>query len=252
MVFVDHFSEATDSYHSFRPHYPPELFDYIAAHSENHDTVWECGAGSGQATLGLAQHFGTVFATDASLAQLRGINRPGVHRITCRSESCPLATHSVDLVAAAQCVHWFDIDAFFHEVRRVAKPQSLVAVWTYAFPTITPEIDRFFFEFAEGVVGRFWAPQRALVNQRYRTLPFPFAELAPECFEWRASLTATDILGLWNTWSAVRQARRDLGYDPVEHFRERWIACWGGPTVERVVTWPITLRLGRVVAQESV
>ncbi len=247
-MFVDHFSEAAGSYRGFRPHYPPELFEHIAAHCAHHDAAWECGAGSGQATLGLTQHFDTVFATDASLAQLRGFTGTGVHRIACLSERCPLPDHSVDLVAAAQCVHWFDLEAFFREVRRVAKPQSIVALWTYNFPTITPEIDRFFLEFAEDVVGQYWAPQRTLVNEGYRTLPFPFTEIAPQCFEWRSTLTGPDILGLWDTWSAVRQARCELGYDPVQQFKDRWMLCWGGKDVERTVTWPITLRLGQLYA----
>src|SRR4051812_46586881 len=68
--FPDHFSAAAANYASHRPHYPPQLFAWLAAHTLHKSRAWDCGAGNGQAAIALAGHFREVIATDASTAQL--------------------------------------------------------------------------------------------------------------------------------------------------------------------------------------
>ena len=55
MSFKDHFSGHAADYASFRPGYPPELFDFVAALPRRRGTAWDCGTGSGQAAVGLAR-----------------------------------------------------------------------------------------------------------------------------------------------------------------------------------------------------
>ena len=64
--FPDHFSEIAESYATSRPRYPAELFVWLSGLVQRRKLVWECAAGSGQATLGLAAIFERVIATDAS------------------------------------------------------------------------------------------------------------------------------------------------------------------------------------------
>jgi len=54
-TFPDHFSGVASRYADFRPHYPAELFDYLATLVPRNSLVWDCAAGNGQATLDLAQ-----------------------------------------------------------------------------------------------------------------------------------------------------------------------------------------------------
>ena len=70
MNFKDHFSRLAAHYASFRPRYPPALFDYLEECCPRRDCAWDCACGSGQATLALATRFAAVIATDASAAQL--------------------------------------------------------------------------------------------------------------------------------------------------------------------------------------
>ena len=65
-AFHDHFSEVAARYANFRPHYPADLFDYLATLVSRDSLVWDCAAGSGQATVDLAARFERVIATDGA------------------------------------------------------------------------------------------------------------------------------------------------------------------------------------------
>ena len=55
MVFGDN----ADDYRAFRPEYPDALFAWLARAAKRNRLAWDCGAGSGQAALGLSRHFTT-------------------------------------------------------------------------------------------------------------------------------------------------------------------------------------------------
>ena len=60
----DHFSGVSSGYAEFRPRYPRSLYEFIADVAPNHDRVWDCGAGNGQASTDLAGSFRQVNASD--------------------------------------------------------------------------------------------------------------------------------------------------------------------------------------------
>ena len=61
-----------------RPTYPEALFAWLASLPASRKLAVDVGAGSGQATLALAQHFKRVIGTDSSASQLRrGQQRTG-------------------------------------------------------------------------------------------------------------------------------------------------------------------------------
>jgi hypothetical protein len=118
--FKDHYSGHADLYRAFRPTYPAALFEHLASLALGHDLAWDCATGNGQAALALTPFFRSVVATDASSQQVAQA-RPH-DRITYRvapAERTALGDASVDLVTVAQALHWFDLPAFYAEVRRV-------------------------------------------------------------------------------------------------------------------------------------
>ena len=44
------------------------------------------------------------------------------------------ADNSVDLVTSAQAMHWFDLDKFYAEVKRVLKRSGVLATYGYVIP----------------------------------------------------------------------------------------------------------------------
>jgi SAM-dependent methyltransferase len=246
MTFADHFSVGSASYAKFRPHYPDALFDFLAESAPAHHDAWDAGTGSGQAAVGLARLFESVIATDPSAEQ---IERATPHsRVTYRvepAERSGLKPSSVDLVTAAQAVHWFDRSRFWGEVRRVLRPKGVIAVWTYDLFEIAPPIDEIVRQFYGGTVGPYWPPERRLVEQRYQTIEFPFAEFDAPDFVIEQPMTLDDVVGYIRTWSATRAFMKDHQVDPVDDLVNELTRAWQSPE-RRLARWPIAMRVGRV------
>jgi ubiquinone/menaquinone biosynthesis C-methylase UbiE len=125
-AFTDHFSSVAGAYAGRRPRYPDTLFAYLATLPAERRLAWDCGAGSGQASLPLVRYFDRVVATDASAAQIGAAEpHPRVEYRVAAAEASGLAARSVDLITVAQALHWFDVDAFYTEARRVLAPGVL-------------------------------------------------------------------------------------------------------------------------------
>jgi ubiquinone/menaquinone biosynthesis C-methylase UbiE len=108
------------------------MFVWLANQCKEHDLAWDCGAGNGQASTELARYFKRVVATDASEAQIsQATPHSAVEYCVSPSESSGLDKSCTDIVVVAQALHWFDLASFYAEVRRVLKPDGLLAVWSY-------------------------------------------------------------------------------------------------------------------------
>ncbi len=68
--FKDHFSQQSQDYALFRPHYPDALGKLLAELSLGTKLAVDVGCGSGQLSEVLANYFDQVIAIDASAEQL--------------------------------------------------------------------------------------------------------------------------------------------------------------------------------------
>jgi SAM-dependent methyltransferase len=245
MSFKDLFSGHASDYARFRPRYPRELFSYLAQITPAQEWAWDCATGNGQAAIGLAEVFRHVIATDASENQLA--NAQAHNRINYRvgsAEQSGLPKESVDLVTVAQALHWLDRNAFFAEGKRVLKPNGVLAVWSYNLVKIAPEIDRLVETFYRETVGPFWDFERHLVETGYGTIAFPFDELSPPDFQMQAEWSLDDVLGYLRTWSATKGFIAAHEFDPVVDLSAELRSVWGNSEM-RIITWPLSVRVGR-------
>jgi len=181
--FKDHFSDAPARYAEFRPTYPEELFSWLASLCKEHECAWDCATGSGQAASGLAPYFQRVIATDASSEQIAHANGPAnVSFRVAPAEASGLENGSIDLIAVAQAAHWFNLPAFYAEARQVLKPSGVIALWGYGRLSLPGGMDEIFQRFYSQTIGPYWPPERALIDDGYRALDFPFAEITPPAF----------------------------------------------------------------------
>ncbi|HRP07313.1 MAG TPA: class I SAM-dependent methyltransferase [Gemmatimonadales bacterium] len=210
------------------------------------EMAWDCACGSGQATEGLVEFFDNIIATDASAAQLT--HAPAYPRVVwqvARAEESGLPDQSVDVVLIAQALHWFDVERFWAEVRRVVRPGGVVAALSYAYlHTGDRSLDALLRDFMAGPLGEFWPPERRHVDAGYGTLPFPFERLEPPAAAMTAVWDAGRVLGYMRSWSATRRAREVLGSDPVTAIEPELRERWG--TGEREVQWPLSILAGVV------
>lgn len=246
MNFEDHFSKHAETYALYRPHYPGELFAYLAGLTAEHSLAWDCATGNGQAAEDLVCYYDQVIATDASEKQI-GQAQPR-ERITYRvepAEETSLETNSIDLITVAIAVHWFDFERFYAEVRRVLKPNGVIAVWTYHRPVINPNFDARIAYLEDEILGDYWPEGLKYLQQHYQTVPFPFEELAVPEFFMHADWDLSQILGFINSWSAVRRYEEKWGYHPLKNIWDDFLADWGGPEKKNHICWPLYLRVGR-------
>lgn len=241
----DHFSRDSAAYHRFRPRYPEGLFRHLASLTDRHDVAWDCATGSGQAALGLAGHFQTVVATDASTAQIHHASaHPAIRYAVMAAEHAGLATASVDLVTVAQALHWLDLEVFYSEATRMLRRGGVIAAWCYGLLSVCPELDIVIRDLYGRLLEPHWPPERRLVDEGYARLPFPFAPLPTQAWHMTATWTWQELMGYLGTWSAVQRLQEEQGRDPFGSVSKRLQRAWGTAT-HREVHWPIALRVGR-------
>lgn len=247
MKFKDHFSRRAALYAACRPHYPESLFEYLAGLSAEHELAIDCGTGNGQAALGLANHFARVVAVDPSPAQISNATaRQNVEYRIAPAEKTGVTAKSANLVTAAQALHWFNPPKFFAEATRLLKPNGAIAVWGYGDPIMnSPALDELVHRFNRVKLEAYWLAERRLLLDGYRTIEFPFTELAAPPFELRANWRMNELVGYLRTWSSTARYFEVHGTDPVAELEPSLASAWGDPNTARVIRWPLYLRVGR-------
>ncbi len=135
----DLFSAQSKQYASFRPTYPKELYDFILSHVKNRSIAWDCGCGNGQVANDLSPYFEKIFATDLSAKQIENaVAAPNIKYFISKAEQTSFPDKSFDVITVGQAIHWFDFPAFYNEVKRVSKPDAVLAVWGIFFIAYFP------------------------------------------------------------------------------------------------------------------
>jgi ubiquinone/menaquinone biosynthesis C-methylase UbiE len=246
MKYADHFGTQTQNYLHFRPTYPRELFQYLASLVNEKNVAWDCGAGNGQAALTLANKFKRVIATDINQTQLDvAIKKENIEYRCCAAEETTIQDQSVDLITVAQALHWFDFEKFYREVKRVLKPQGIIAIWCYSLGKITPEIDVIIYRFYQTILNDYWPKERRYIDDEYKTIPFPFHEIISPQFIIEKQMTFSQLMGYLSTWSALKEYQKRNHKNPLEFVHAELQMAWGDTIRERIMHWPLHLRVGK-------
>jgi SAM-dependent methyltransferase len=244
----DNFSEQAASYARYRPTYPEALYTYVLEQVPHRQRAWDCGTGNGQVAVRLAENFEEVYATDISEQQLAyAIRKPNIHYLVSRAEQSPLPAQCVQLVTVAQAIHWFDLEHFYKEVRRVAEPGAVVAAWCYGMLEISPELDEHLSRFYFHTLGPYWDKERQLIDEGYSTIPFPFEEFTAPAFSINCNWDLHDLTGYLNSWSSVRKYIRARNEDPVTALVQQLKPYWEDAQEKKPINFPLHMRIGRVV-----
>jgi SAM-dependent methyltransferase len=241
----DNFSTASDKYAQFRPTYPSALFDFLLSLVPRRERAWDCGTGNGQVAVELAAAFDRVYATDISASQLRNaVAHEHIDYSVQPAERTSFPDAYFDLITVAQAIHWFDFDAFYREVNRTIRPGGLLAVIGYHLIRLSPAVDAVLDAFYRDVVGPFWDRERRYIDQRYQTIPFPYADIAAPAFRNTVEWSFDHLVGYIGTWSAVQHYRKAKGADPVALVYPALKEAWGA-ALTREGHFPILLRVAR-------
>jgi SAM-dependent methyltransferase len=258
--FLDYFSRVSASYARFRPTYPGGLFDTVAQYAPGLDCAWDCATGSGQAALGLSRHFREVIATDASPQQVE--QATPVSNVAYRvapAEACGLDAASVDAVAVAQALQWFDRDRFYAEVRRVGRPGAVLAVWFYAgrmsfdarIDAVTEAIHMVFLKhwppvYANLIQSMLHLDRPDCQEQLFSALSFPFDPLSVPSFELVVHWNLDQLIGALATSSAAQGCLASADQPRLLALFEELALVWGEPIQAKTGVETLAVRVGRV------
>lgn len=247
-TFKDNFSSHAATYAEHRVSYPPELFEFLSTQIENHQLVWDCGTGNGQAAVQLAQFFEKVYATDPSAAQIENaFLRPNIEFKVEKAEDCSLPDHSADLITVAQALHWFNFESFYKQVNRVLKPGGVFAAWCYDRPhSDDKRIDEIIAHMHDNIVGPFWQQENLMVEREYIDIPFPFREIETPAFEIREQWTTDRLLGHLNSWSATQRFIKAGNVDPMPALAERLQSAVQAQDQAIPLRWKLVVKAGRI------
>jgi len=220
------------------------LFRWLAGITPSRELAWDCATGNGQAAAELAEVFEGVIATDASEKQIANAEQhPRINYLIATAEKSGLDSNSADLITVAQALHWFDLEKFYSEVRRVLKLRGVIAATAYKLATVSTEIDAVVNRYYSEIVGKYWPAERVLV-EKFEELPFPFAEITTPQFEMVAEWSVEQLLGYLRTWSATQRFMASEKRDPLMEIEAELRRAWGER--QRKVVWPLTVKVGRV------
>lgn len=226
------FQGAAERYARYRPGYPPELFDRLAAYAglTAGSRVLEVAPGTGQATVPMVDRGWQVTAVELGedlAAATRAATRGAVPVHVAPFEEWPLPDEPFDAVVCATAFHWLDPAVRLPRMAAALRPGGAVAlVWTHHVAGGTLD---FFAEVQE--CYRRFAPDLAAVHSQPDEREIrPFTEelegeptltdVTADLFPVELEYTAEGYLGLLSTYSDHLRMPADR--------REALFDCIGG------------------------
>lgn len=128
---IDNFTGKAEAYAKGRPGYPKAVIDTIVGLAPKGTVFADIGAGTGKLTAKLAERGYSVFAVEPNAdmrKQLAITLAPfsNVKIINGTAETTTIPNQSIDILTVAHALHWFNLDEFRLECRRIVKPGGLV------------------------------------------------------------------------------------------------------------------------------
>ena len=248
---TSHFQTGGSDYQRYRPSYPIELVQSLASLCPNRRLALDVGCGTGQLSQFIADYFDLVIATDVSVSQLQNAQpRSNIKYLCETAEAMSLKSGQADVIVSAQAAHWFQLDRFYSEVRRVAAKDAVLVLVSYGVPYIESHLNSWFQRFYWQQLAPHWPKERYHVETGYQDLPFPFTTIPMPAFFIRRSWTYSQFVGYLRTWSGIKKLLSNGEGRLLELFEQRFSALWqdadASPQPVQQIVWPLSLRVGVV------
>ncbi len=246
-VHSNAFDSRSKEYATFRPTYPTELLQSLSALATNKSLALDVGCGTGQLTTLLSPYFDQVIGIDSSSKQLEQAKQaPNVKYHHQEAEKLCIPDDSVDLISVAQAAHWFDLDNFYQEALRVAKPNAILALVSYGVPYIQDPINTTFQQGYWQDTYEYWPSERKHVETGYRDLYFPFKELRLPNVRYQKEMYVEEFIMYIKTWTSYKKAEKTQeGLKRFNSFFKRLNKVWPENEAKEVI-WPISIKAARI------
>lgn len=241
-----HFEHGGANYAQSRPTYPESLAIELANLCASKTHAVDIGCGTGQLSVLLASQFDKVTALDPSASQIENAqqNAHVAYKIQ-GAEDTGIDNQSADLVVAAQAAHWFDLDKFYTEVKRIIRPNGILALISYGVPELEGTIGKRFDTFYWEDIYHFWPEGRKHVERGYQDLNFPFEEFTLSPLAIERTWNRDQFLNYIDTWSAKRKAKEAADLALFQAYSDELVSTWPDDQTHKI-RWPISARVTRI------
>jgi SAM-dependent methyltransferase len=225
-------------YARFRPGYPPELLERLAAAAGLDGTgrLLDLGTGTGQLAVPLSAYVAEVVAVDPEpemLAQLP----PGIHTVEARGEDVDETWGTFRLVTIGRALHWMAAEAVLETLSRVTSQVALVGDIAEQSEAMTELL-----AISRELLGERPAMQRPTIRYEAALRASPFADVLHLSAEVERTWTVDQLIGLaYSTSFASLQRVGDRREQFERALRERLRPRYD----ERIVVDAFLGRLGR-------
>jgi len=212
------FNQVAVDYDTYRPPYPPAVYDTIEAYAGAlaDRRVLDVAAGTGIGTRGLVARRARIVAVDLGVDMLSLLrNRsPEVSVAVSTGETLPFADGVFDVVACASAWHWLPAGRRAAEAMRILRPGGVIAVW-WGFGGISEEDPRCEAEralYTKWDVGRreLITPEPDFTDPAEDLVASGFADVTAHDLAETRDVSIDDHIGHVSTHSPVLALRDDL------------------------------------------
>ena len=126
-------------FYHFRPTYPTECIDFLIQKYDlnENSVIADIGAGTGILSIPFLERGMAVFSVEPNSDMFEELSKSlsQYQKSTCfqnTAENTGLADHSCDLIVVGSALHWFDIDKFRSECKRILKKDQIAVLSIYS------------------------------------------------------------------------------------------------------------------------
>ncbi|MCV2403326.1 class I SAM-dependent methyltransferase [Marinomonas sp. C2222] len=235
------------TYSKTRPMYPAELYHWLSQQVSSRGVVWDCACGTGQASVDLAAYFDVVEASDISESQVAAATpHRKVRYQACPAEKTSYPDNYFDVVCVAHALHWFDLDSFWAEVRRVLKPGGLFVCWGYNWLQAGEQVDKVITEDVLPHLEAYWPKNSRLLWNQYTDIAFPFEAIEVPNFDLTCFWSATQTMDFIRTWTASQLYIQEHGDAFLQSAASKVRNVWMEPNKKQEVSFPFFVKALRM------
>uniref|UniRef100_A0A6N2M1R7 Methyltransferase type 11 domain-containing protein n=1 Tax=Salix viminalis TaxID=40686 RepID=A0A6N2M1R7_SALVM len=246
------FVNQAKQYAETRPSYPQELFQSLP---QKIPLVTLCGMWAQEVgrLLDRAGIYKIVTGTNTSLKQLEFA--PKLPNVSYHHTApVMLGSELEETVSAQSSVDLFDLHAFYQQVKWILKkPYGVIVAWCYIILEVNDSVDSVLEQFHSIDSEPFWEPRLKLIDDKYRSIDFPFEAVegadhtGPFKFVAEKLMDLDEYLMYLRSWSAYQTVKtkgvelpRD---DMIGSFKRAWNEDGHD---QKAVKFPVYLRIGKV------